>query len=107
VRGRGVYGAAVRYVRLLIQLFPEAVKIMPTLRHRASPPGDSVEGQILLTSKSALSITRVEIRFIGTLGCCLICALLDETIDLQRVFVTRVAIHSTKSTGSASGVDGP
>jgi hypothetical protein len=54
---------------------------------RASPPGDSVEGQILLTSKSALSITRVEIRFIGTLGCYLICPLLDKTIDLQRVFV--------------------
>lgn len=31
-------------------------------------PGDSLEGRILLTSKSALSITRVEIRFIGALG---------------------------------------
>lgn len=33
-------------------------------------PGDSLEGQILLTSKSVLSITRVEIRFIGALGGC-------------------------------------
>lgn len=33
-------------------------------------PGDSLEGQILLTSKSVLSVTRVEIRFIGALGGC-------------------------------------
>ena len=31
-------------------------------------PGDSLEGQILLTSRTELSIIRVEIRFIGALG---------------------------------------
>ncbi|KAH7124968.1 hypothetical protein B0J13DRAFT_150485 [Dactylonectria estremocensis] len=49
-------------------------------------PGDSLEGQVLLTSKLVLSITRVEIRFIG----------------LQRVFVIPTDPGIRDRTGSRS-----
>jgi hypothetical protein len=70
-------------VKLDIEVFECGV-----CRTEAGPlrPGDSLEGQILLTSKPALSITRMEIRFIG----------------LQRVFIIPTDPGIRDHTGSRS-----
>lgn len=70
---------------------------------RATPTWRLAQRTTLLTSKTVLSITRTEIRFIGALGgCYLICALYDKTIGLQCALVipTDPGIHDR--TGSRS-----